>query len=126
MPAYKCYRIAFLIHGCKTSCFVSRPQTEAIRQVSTDVSFIFIWFTTTKNISALIIRKKEDSEGLGVTGTISINPVVIIPPLYVEIKGQLDATDWFFIAKLIKFYSHQLKHFFIQLCISLLSYIKIT
>ena len=26
----------------------------------------------------------------------------------------------------IKFYSHQLMHFFIQLCISLLSYIKIT
>ena len=26
----------------------------------------------------------------------------------------------------IKFYSHQLVHFFIQLCISLLSYIKIT
>ena len=58
-----------------------KPQTEAIRQVSTDVSFIFIWFTTTKNISALIVRKKEDSEGLGVGGTISTNPVVIIPPL---------------------------------------------
>jgi len=27
---------------------------------------------------------------------------------------------------LFKFYSHQLMHFFIQLCISLLSYIKIT
>ena len=26
----------------------------------------------------------------------------------------------------IKFYSHQLMHFFVQLCISLLSYIKIT
>jgi len=26
----------------------------------------------------------------------------------------------------VKFYSHQLMHFFIQLCISLLSYIKIT
>lgn len=34
-----------------------------------------------KNISALILRKKEDREGLGVTGTISTNPVVIIPPL---------------------------------------------
>jgi len=29
-------------------------------------------------------------------------------------------------SKTIKFYSHQLMHFFIQLCISLLSYIKIT
>jgi len=26
----------------------------------------------------------------------------------------------------LKFYSHQLMHFFIQLCISILSYIKIT
>jgi len=32
----------------------------------------------------------------------------------------------FNITTVFKFYSHQLMHFFIQLCISLLSYIKIT
>jgi hypothetical protein len=34
-----------------------------------------------KNIRALIIRKKEDGEGLEVTGAISTNPVMIMPPL---------------------------------------------
>ena len=45
---------------------------------------------------------------------------------------RLEKTNWLFISLFhrafwfMKFYSHQLMHFFIQLCISLLSYIKIT
>jgi len=40
---------------------------------------------------------------------------------YYEIQPNSDKVNVY-----TKFYSHQLMHFFIQLCISLLSYIKIT
>ena len=45
---------------------------------------------------------------------------------YRILKNKPISAHWINMDFLNKFYSHQLMHFFIQLCISLLSYIKIT